>query len=272
MARTYLSTLSPRRRWAIAGAAAGLTLALTVGLGEPWGFSTIAGLPADPGARSVPLLARTVRVFHWTTSSGGLGGSGPWTAALVLDLVWPLLILIGTRALAGGLALKRARLSLCVGVWSVATLTGAFAGLIAGLLDHADRHGGMRIAFAEVTARTATGDVLTLQAATLALVGVLLGWLPGVAAAVAYSVGRGAPRAEPGAAGKTGGRKAQASPGGPDAGTPSAGTLSGESSNAGTPSGDGLDGLEGFDGFGEPRRPREGAGLPDVRTSEFFRI
>ncbi|HEX4790188.1 MAG TPA: hypothetical protein VH372_17105 [Actinospica sp.] len=244
MARTYLSTLSPRRRWGIAGAAAGLALVLTAGLGEPWGFAAISGLPRDSVASDVPLLASTLQVFHWSTGSGALGGSGPWISAIVLDLVWPLLILIGTRALAGGLALRRARLSLCVGVWSMATLTGAFAGLVAGLVEHGDRIGWMRVAFSTVSAKTSTGDLLTLQAATMALVGVLIGWLPGVAAAVAYSVNRTAPEPETPA------------PSGEER------TLTEEST--GTLS---LESLE------ELRRVRRQSGkLPDAHTSEFFKV
>jgi hypothetical protein len=249
MARTYLSTLSPRRRWGIAGAAAGLALLVTAGLGEPWGFSAVSGLPKDSVVSNVPLLASTLQVFHWSTSSGALGGSGPWISAFVLDLVWPLLILIGTRALAGGLALRRARLSLCVGVWSVATLTGAFAGLIAGLVEHGDRIGWMRVPFATVTAKTTTGDLLTLQAATMALVGVLIGWLPGVAAAVAYSVKRTVPESEPE--------------------TPAGGSGSGEERTL-TEESTGTLSLESLE---ELRRVRRESGqLPDARTSEFFRV
>jgi hypothetical protein len=246
MARTYLSTLSPRRRWGIAGSAAGLALVLTAGLGEPWGFSAVGGLPKDSVVNDVPLLASSLQVFHWTTSSGALGGSGPWISAFVLDLVWPLLILFGTRALAGGLALRRAHLSLCVGVWSMATLTGAFAGLVAGLVEHGDRIGWMRVAFGTVTADTPTGDLLTLQAATMALVGVLIGWLPGVAAAVAYSVKRAAPAAEAVPEAKSGDEKTLTEE--------STGTLS-------------LESLE------ELRRVRRESGkLPDAKTSEFFKV
>lgn len=248
MARTYLSTLSPRRRWGIAGAAAGTALVLTAGLGEPWGFTTVASLPKDTGANHVPLLASTLQVFHWTTSSGALGGSGPWISAIVLDLVWPLLILIGARALAGGLALRRARLSLLAGVWSMATLTGAFAGLIAGLVEHGDRIGWMRVAFTDVTPRTSTGDLLTLQAATMALVGVLIGWLPGVAAAIAYSVKRAVPEPDSSSTKTPGGHTGEEK------------TLTEETT--GTLS---LESLE------ELRRVRRESGrLPDARTSEFF--
>ena len=169
MARTYQSTLSPRRRWGIASAAAGTALALTAGLGNPWSYSTVAALPKDAGAKTVPLLAGTLQVFHWTTGSGAIGGSAAWAAAVVLDAVWPLLILFGVRALAGGLALRRAKLSLTIGVWAMATLTGAFAGLIAGIVDHPAGHAA-REAFGGVTAHTAAGDILTLQAATMALV------------------------------------------------------------------------------------------------------
>lgn len=248
MARTYLSTLSPRRRWGIAAAAAGLALVATVGLGEPWGYSVVSGLPKDSGGSTVPLLASTLQVFHWTTGSAKLGGSAPWIAAFVLDVIWPLLILIGTRALAGGLALRRAKLSLIVGVWSVATLTGAFAGLIAGLVDHRVGQGSLRIAFTTVTAHTPTGDVLTLQAATMALVGVLIGWLLGIAAAVAYSVKR-VVQTEPEPGDKSGDER----------------TLT-EETMGGTLS---MENLE------ELRRVRRGEAtgrLPDAHTSEFFKV
>jgi hypothetical protein len=256
MARTYLSTLSPRRRWGIASAAAGLALVLTAGLGEPWGFHAISALPRDSGFRSVPLLASTVQVFHWTTGSGSLGGTDPWAGAFVLDLVWPLLILLGTRALAGGLALRRARFSLIVGVWSVATLTGAFAGLAAGLVDHQAGGGWLRVAFSTVTANTTTGDVLTMQAATMALVGVLIGWLPGVAAAIAYSVNRVVPKPES----ETSPSVSSVRPSALGAGEER--TLVEESS--GTLS------LENLEELRQVRRP-EGH-LPDADTSEFFRV
>ena len=258
MARTYLSTLSPRRRWGIASAAAGVTLAVTAGLGEPWGFHTISALPKDSAASSVPLLASTLQVFHWTTGGGALGGTDPWIAAFVLDLAWPLLILIGTRALAGGLALRRAKLSLIVGVWSVATLTGAFAGLAAGLVDHHTGGGWLRVAVSTVTARTTTGDVLTLQAATMALVGVLIGWLPGVAAAIAYSVKRDVPK--------------------PESDTPSGtpGFRSGEERtlterSLAEETGSTLS-LESLEEIRRVRRQQDGRGLPDAHTSEFFRV
>jgi hypothetical protein len=240
MARTYLSTLSPRRRWGIASAAAGVALAVTAGLGEPWGYSSISGLPRDSGFSSAPLLASTLQVFHWTTGSAKLGGSGPWIAAFVLDLVWPLLILIGARALAGGLALRRARFSLVIGVWSVTTLTGAFAGVVAGLVDHSMRDGVLpRVAFAATA--THTGDVLALQAATMALVGALIGWLPGVAAALAYSVKRVVPEPE-----NTGEER----------------TLTEESGSTLS-----LENLE------EMRRARrDPGGMGDASTSEFFRV
>lgn len=240
MARTYLSTLSPRRRWGIASAAAGVALAVTAGLGEPWGYSSISGLPRDSGFSSAPLLASTLQVFHWTTGSAKLGGSSPWIAAFVLDLVWPLLILIGARALAGGLALRRARFSLVIGVWSVTTLTGAFAGVVAGLVDHGMRDGVLpRVAFAATA--THTGDVLALQAATMALVGALIGWLPGVAAALAYSVKRVVPEPE-----RTGEEK----------------TLIEESGSTLS-----LENLE------EMRRARRDVGgMGDASTSEFFRV
>ncbi len=194
MARTYLSTLSPRRRWAIAGCAGGAVLLLTAAIGNPWTWSTISGLAGRPVGRSVPLLADALGVFHWTAGPHGPtapagGGTGHWVAGLVLDLGWPLLVLLGARMLAGGLALRRAKLSLVLGVWSVATLTAAATGLLAGLVDHSVSP-GMRIFDLEVSAATPTGDVLALQAATMALLGAGLGWLPGVTAAIGYSVRR----------------------------------------------------------------------------------
>lgn len=194
MARTYLSTLSPRRRWGIAGCAGGAVLLLTVALGNPWSWSTISELSGRPVGRSVPLLAGALGVFHWTV--GPHGSSAPdgqgarlWIAGLVLDLGWPLMVLVGARMLAGGLALKRAKVSLLLGVWSLATLTAAVTGLFAGLVDHSVAP-GMRILDLPVPPGTATGDVLALQAATMGLLGAVLGWLPGVTAAIAYSVRR----------------------------------------------------------------------------------
>jgi hypothetical protein len=194
MARTYLSTLSPRRRWGIAGGAGGAVLLLTVAIGNPWTWSTISGLAGRPVGRGVPLLAGSLGVFHWTVgphgSSAPAGQSaGHWIAGLVLDLGWPLMVLLGARMLAGGLALRRAKLSLLLGVWSVATLTAAVTGLIAGLIDHSVAP-GMRILDLPIPPGTPTGDVLALQAATMALLGAVLGWLPGVTAAIGYSVKR----------------------------------------------------------------------------------
>ena len=194
MARTYLSTLSPRRRWGIAGCAGGAVLLLTVAIGNPWTWSTIAGLSGRPVGRAVPLLAGALGVFHWTVGPHGSSApagqtTGHWIAGLVLDLGWPLLVLLGARALAGGLALRRAKVSLVLGVWSVATLTAAVTGLFAGLVDHAVAP-GMRIIDLPVQAGASTGDVLALQAATMALLGAVLGWLPGVTAAIGYSVNR----------------------------------------------------------------------------------
>jgi hypothetical protein len=257
MARTYLSTLSPRRRWGIASAAAGLTLLVTAGLGEPWGFHVISALPKDRGFGSVPLPASTLQVFHWTTGSAALGGRDPWIAAFLLDLVWPLFILIGTRALAGGLALRRAKFSLIVGVWSVATLTGAFAGLVAGLVDHQGGGGWLRVGLlSTVTAKTATGDVITMQAATMALVGVLIGWLPGVAAAIAYSVKREVPKPESDASSGTKPRTGEER------------TLTERSLAEETGSTLSLESLE---EIRRVRRERDGR-LPDAHTSEFFKV
>ncbi|HZU54966.1 MAG TPA: hypothetical protein VFA06_03750 [Actinocrinis sp.] len=194
MARTYLSTLSPRRRWGIAGCAAGAVLILTAAIGNPWTWSTMGALDRRPVGNSVPMLAGSLSVFHWTVGPHGSSApagqtTGHWVAGLVLDLGWPLLVLIGARLLAGGLALRRARLSLLVGVWSLSTLCAAVIGLIAGIVDHAVAP-GMRAMDLGMTANAPIGDVLTLQAATMAVLGAALGWLPGVTAAIGYSVRR----------------------------------------------------------------------------------
>jgi hypothetical protein len=194
MARTYLSTLSPRRRWGIAGCAGGAVLLLTVAIGNPWSWSAVSGFPRQPVADRVPLLAGSLSVFHWTVTPGASGApaghtTAHWVAGLILDLGWPLLVLLGARLLAGGLAMRRAKLSLVLGVWSLATFTAAAIGLVAGAVDHTVEP-GMRVIGVPVAAGTLTGDVLALHAATLALLGAALGWLPGVTAAIGYSVRR----------------------------------------------------------------------------------
>ena len=258
MARTYLSTLSPRRRWGIAGCAAGAVLVLTVAIGNPWTWSSVAKLSKQPGADQVPLLANALSVFHWTLGPNGAGApaghsTGHWVAGLVLDLGWPLLVLIGARLLAGGLALRRAKLSLLVGVWSLATLTAAAIGLISGLVDHADVP-SMRVIQLPVAAGTHTGDVLALQAATMALLGAVLGWLPGVTAAIGYSLRR----AEATSAAEV-----------PESAglSASAPTLTDISTGTGT-----LD-LAGLESLRRARRrsmEAEAGALPDAATSSFF--
>ena len=194
MARTYVSTLSPRRRWGIAAAAAGAVVLLTVGLGNPWTAGSVAKLANQPGADRVPLLSNALGVFDWSVTPGSYGApaggsTGYWVAGLVLDLGWPLLVLLGVRTLAGGLAMRRAKVSLVFGVWSATTLTAALIGLIAGFVDH-KLAAGMRALALPLSHGIHTGDVITLQAATMGLLGAALGWLPGITAAIAYAVKR----------------------------------------------------------------------------------
>jgi hypothetical protein len=196
MARTYLSTLSPRRRWAIAGSAAGAVVLLTIGLGNPWTATSVSRLSAQPGADRVPLLANALSVFRWslTPSSHGAPAShsaGYWAAGLILDLGWPLLVLLGSRMLAGGLALRRAKVSLVFGVWSASTLMAALTGAVAGVADHTAS--GMRALSLPLASGLGGGDVITLQAATMALLGATVGWLPGITAAIGYAVRRAEP-------------------------------------------------------------------------------
>ncbi|MBS2964356.1 hypothetical protein KGA66_14955 [Actinocrinis puniceicyclus] len=260
MARTYLSTLSPRRRWGIAGCAAGTVLLLTAALGNPWTWSTMAGLDGRPVGDRVPVLAKSLSVFHWTLGPHGSSApagqtTGHWIAGLVLDLAWPLFVLLGARLLAGGLALRRARLSLLLGVWSLTTLSAAVAGLAAGLVDHAAAP-GMRVIALPLAAGAPTGDVLTLQAATMALLGAALGWLPGLTAAVGYSV-----------------RRASAT-------QPASSASSSAPSQAGVPVGasavtetradtQALD-LAGLESLRRARRRSLDGTLPDAATSSFF--
>jgi hypothetical protein len=186
--------------------------------------------------------------------------TGRWVAGLVLDLGWPLFVLIGARLLAGGLALRRARLSLLVGVWSLATLSAAAIGLIAGIVDHAVAP-GMRAMDLGMTANAPIGDVLTLQAATMAVLGAALGWLPGVTAAIGYSVRRAvATAAEPAAA-----TSAAASPVKPEAPVPA---------DLGSPTAAAIEtrtlDLAGLESLRRARRRSLDGTLPDAATSSFF--
>ncbi|HZP54033.1 hypothetical protein [Actinocrinis sp.] len=265
MARTYLSTLSPRRRWGIAGCAAGAVLILTAAIGNPWTWSTMGALDRRPVGNSVPMLAGSLSVFHWTVGPHGSSApagqtTGHWVAGLVLDLGWPLLVLIGARLLAGGLALRRARLSLLVGVWSLSTLCAAVIGLIAGIVDHAVAP-GMRAMDLGMTANAPIGDVLTLQAATMAVLGAALGWLPGVTAAIGYSVRRAvAPATEPAAATTMTATAAANAEDPVSAGaTPTAAAIETRT----------LD-LAGLESLRRARRRSLDGTLPDAATSSFF--
>lgn len=266
MARTYLSTLSPRRRWGIAGCAAGAVLVLTAAIGNPWTWSTMGALDRRPVGNSVPMLTGSLSVFHWTLGPHGASApagqtAGHWVAGLVLDLGWPLFVLIGARLLAGGLALRRARLSLLVGVWSLTTLSAAVIGLIAGLVDHAVAP-GMRAMDLGMTANAPIGDVLTLQAATMAVLGAALGWLPGVTAAIGYSVRRApAPAAEPAATAATAASPVMSEPAVP-AGVSNSPTASAIETRT-------LD-LAGLESLRRARRRSLDGTLPDAATSSFF--
>jgi hypothetical protein len=267
MARTYLSTLSPRRRWGIAGCAAGAVLVLTAAIGNPWTWSTMGALDRRPVGNSVPMLAGSLSVFHWTAGPHGSSApagqtTGHWIAGLVLDLGWPLFVLIGARLLAGGLALRRARLSLLVGVWSLATLSAAAIGLIAGIIDHAVAP-GMRAMDLGLAANAPIGDVLTLQAATMGLLGAALGWLPGVTAAIGYSVRRtpvSAPEPAAAAPATASSAKSEAAVGVSSASSaPTAAAIETRT----------LD-LAGLESLRRARRRSLDGTLPDAATSSFF--
>ena len=264
MARTYLSTLSPRRRWGIAGCAAGAVLLLTAAIGNPWTWSTMGALDRRPVGDKVPMLAESLSVFHWTLGPHGSSApagqtTGHWIAGLVIDLGWPLAVLLGARLLAGGLALRRARLSLLVGVWSLTTLSAAALGLIAGLVDHAVAP-GMRAMDLIRTAHATTGDVLALQAATMALLGAALGWLPGVTAAIGYSVRRATAGAPESAASSPASAASAAS----ETAVPAASGSTATATETRT-----LD-LAGLESLRRARRRSLDGTLPDAATSSFF--
>lgn len=268
MARTYLSTLSPRRRWGIAGCAAGAVLLLTAAIGNPWTWSTLSSLDRRPVGNRVPMLSESLSVFHWTLGPHGSSApagqtTGHWVAGLVLDLGWPLFVLIGARLLAGGLALRRAHLSLLLGVWSLATLSAAATGLIAGLVDHAVAP-GMRAMDVALTANAPTGDVLTVQAATMGLLGAALGWLPGVTAAIGYSVRRGTAAATAAEPATSSSLSASFSTAKTEATVPagSAGTATASETRT-------LD-LAGLESLRRARRRSLDGTLPDAATSSFF--
>jgi hypothetical protein len=197
MARKYHTVIPPRRRWGLA-VASGLTLlAVTLGAGNQWSWSYVSRLSQDAGLNRVPLLARTLLLLQWQTTPGGFGGedqTGRFAAALVLDLGWPLLLFICVRMLSAGLGPRRGGLPLLVGTWGLTAFTGALAGLAAGTTDylvsgHLQEFSGVLGSLPPGSQQL--GDLLTLLAATTALLGLAIGWLPALVAVIGYSVRRG---------------------------------------------------------------------------------
>lgn len=267
MARTYLSTLSPRRRWGIAGSAAGVAFLLTAGLGNPWSSNTIDNLPTWPGARDAPQLVGTLGALHWTPSLlqfGNISGLGPARAfgIVALDLAWPLVLLFGVRLMAGGLATRRARLAVFAGVWALGVFAAGLGGLLGGLTAHA-LNSGATLPDIATAPGARFGDLLTTQGAALAALGAALGWLPALAAATAYSIGR--PTAAATAAGST--ETTGSIPVVKGTGTT---RKSGEEATLSDPRTT-LD-LAGLESIRRARRrgPAVDSTLPDVRNSPFF--
>lgn len=199
MAGTRQSGIDRGRCWALA-AAGGLTaLALTVGLGNPWNAHTIAGLGQDKGFDRVAPLVRTLALLRWSTTPGGFGAGGAanhaaWYAgALTLDLGWPLLLFFALRVLAAGLLTRRGGISLLLAAWALTGFTAALAALAGVTVQHLLAGGPVPQnpgALIMLPGRPPLGDVLTVQAGSLALAGLALGLLPALAALIGYTAGR----------------------------------------------------------------------------------
>lgn len=192
MARTYLSMLPPRRRWGIAAAAATLCLAIAAGAGNPWTFGSVEKLPADGWLDRIPTLSGAPQVFRWTAlphspGAPAVGAMRFWVAGLVLDLGWPLLVLLAVRLLAVGAAPRRARTSLFVGTWGAVALSAALAAAAAAAVYGNPRGAAMRTSLAMVPLDDyTTGDVITMTALSAVAIGLAVGWLPALAAAALY--------------------------------------------------------------------------------------
>lgn len=265
--------LSPRRRWGIATAAAVLCLAMAVGTGNPWTFKSVERLPGDGWLDQVPILSGAPQVFRWTVmphSSGApsVGGMKFWVAGLVLDLGWPLLVLLAVRLLAVGAAPRRARTAVFLGTWGVVALSLALTAAAAAAIYGNPRGAASRTSLTTVPLDDFTiGDVVTMTALSAVAIGLIAGWLPALAAAALYrNRSIGASEAEPAA------EPAAASPAGsgfPDFST--AGSGSGYEPTAAMPVGVAPETLD-LDALEQLRmaRRRNAGPLPDASGSPFF--
>jgi hypothetical protein len=200
MAGTQHSRIATGRRWGLA-AAGGLTvLALTAGLGNPWSAGFFARLGRNHSLDRVAALVHTGRLLRWSTGPTGFG-AGPaanhaaWYAGiLTLDLGWPLLFFFALRILAGGLLQRRGGVSLLLAGWALAVFTGAVAALAGGMVQfmvgEAHRMPQSPGALVILPGTQHVGAVLTIQAASVAMLAFVLGWLPALVALLGYSIAR----------------------------------------------------------------------------------
>jgi hypothetical protein len=197
MAGTRQSGIERGRRWAVAATGGVAALALSVGLGNPWTAGTISKLSRDQGFDRVAPLAHSALLLRWSTTPGGALGANhiAWYAgSLTLDLGWPLLLLLALRALSAGLLARRGGFPLLLAAWALTGFTAALAALAGGAVQSAVAGGGRLPQNAGVLVllpgTPSLGAVLTIQAASLALLGLAVGWLPALFALFGYVVGR----------------------------------------------------------------------------------
>jgi len=204
MARTYYTVIPPRRRWALAAASGLTTLALSAGLGNPWSAGFFARLVTEQSLRGFAVLFHALTLFHWSLTPagmaefGGSGQTGRYAGALTLDLGWPLLVFLGVRLLAGGLAPRRGGFSLLISTWGLTAFVGALAAIAAGTTDHlVGGAAAMKVYPGAIDPGfPGLANLLTTLTATMVLLSLALGWLPAIAAALGYSVRRSVDRAD----------------------------------------------------------------------------
>lgn len=200
MAGTRQSGIDRGRRWGLA-AAGGLTaLAMTAGLGNPWSAGPIGRLDRDRYLDRAGGLVHTLALLRWSTTPAGYGtgaaaNHAAWYAgALVLDLGWPLLLFFALRALAAGLLQRYGGFPLFLAGWALSGFTAAVAGLLGGVTQYLVGHSAPLPQNAGVLVtlpgHPQLGDVLTIQAASAALLGLAVGWLPAAVAGIGYVAGR----------------------------------------------------------------------------------
>lgn len=200
MAGTRQSGIDRGRRWALAAAGGAAALALTVGLGNPWTGDSVARLGQDQGFDQIAPLIHTLQLLRWSTTPGGFAADAAasraagYAGVLTLDLGWPLLLFLALRILSAGLLARRGGLPLFLAAWALSGLTAALAATAGGLVQYLlDGSGTARPnpgSLFILLGSPPLGDVLTIQAASVALIGLALGWLPALLALVGYTAGR----------------------------------------------------------------------------------